>query len=91
VRAGRDAEQHALTKHHSPCKCERSRWLTSSRQHPDLHSKYARKQNIMQSSATVVFLLALVIVVTGWILSRLSLSPLPGNRAGNLERSKRRR
>ena len=32
MRAARDAGQHALTKHHSPCKCERGRWLTSSRQ-----------------------------------------------------------
>jgi flagellar biogenesis protein FliO len=58
---------------------------------PGSTRQYARKQNIMQNSAAVVFLLALVIVVTGWILSRLSLSPPPGNRAGGLERSKRRR
>ena len=45
----------------------------------------------MQNSAAVVFLLALVIVVTGWILSRHTLSPPQGNRAGGLERSKRRR
>jgi hypothetical protein len=44
----------------------------------------------MQNPAAVVFLLALVIVLTGWILSRLSLSPPPGNRAGGLERPGRR-
>jgi hypothetical protein len=44
----------------------------------------------MQNSAAVIPL-ALVIVVTAWILSRHTLSPPQGNRAGGHERSKRTR
>ncbi len=56
----------------SPWECERSRWLTSSRRHPNLHGKCAREQDIMQDSAAVVFLLLLLVIgVTGWIVSRL--------------------